>query len=54
VAPGSGMELNLFMEINRLKILNEIKGTMTSGQDPIQPSFHFIKKMVPKGHGNLF
>jgi hypothetical protein len=33
----------VFKEINRLKILNGIKGVVTSGQDPTQLSFHFIK-----------
>ena len=42
-ATGSGKELNpLFKEINRLKILNGIKGVIASDQDPTQISFHFI------------
>lgn len=44
-APGSGKELNpVFNEINRLKVLNGIKGVVTSGQVPTQISFHFIKR----------
>jgi hypothetical protein len=41
---GSEMELNtMFKEINRLTILSEIKGMMTSGQDSTQLSFHLAK-----------
>jgi hypothetical protein len=44
-APGSGMELNpVFKEINTLKILNGIKGVVTSRQDSTQLSFHFVKR----------
>ena len=42
-APGSGIELNpVFKEINRLR--NGIKGVVTSGQDPTQLNFQYIKK----------
>lgn len=42
---GSGMELNLvFKVISRLKILNEIKEVVTSGQDPTELSYHLVKR----------
>ena len=54
-APGSRTEVNpMFREINRLKILNGIKGVVTLGQDPIQLSFHLVKRMFPKGHCHQF
>jgi hypothetical protein len=44
------MELNpVFKETNRLKILNRIKGVVTSGQDPTQLSFHLVKRNFLKG-----
>jgi hypothetical protein len=43
-ASGSRMEPNfVFKEISRLKILNEIKEAVTSGQDVTQLSFHLVK-----------
>lgn len=45
VVPEIEKELNsVFRKINRLKILKGIKGVVTSGQDPTQISFHFIKR----------
>lgn len=45
VVPEIGKELNsVFRKINRLKIFNGIKGEVTSGQDPTQVSFYFIKR----------
>jgi hypothetical protein len=47
-APGDGMELSpVFEEIYILKknlILKGIKGMVTTGQDPTQLNFQFVKK----------
>ena len=44
-APENGVKLNPeFKEINRLKILNKIKGVVTSGQDSTQLCFHLLKQ----------
>lgn len=49
------MELNpVFKEINRLKILNEIKWLVTTGQDPTQLSLHLVKWMFPEEHYHPF
>ena len=46
-APGNGMELSpVFKEINRLR--NGIKRVVTSGQDPTQLSFQFVKRNLKK------
>jgi hypothetical protein len=43
--PGSRMEPNpVFKEINKLEILNRIKGVVALGQDPTQLSFCLVRR----------
>ena len=43
------MELNpVFKEMNRLKILNGIKGVVTSTQDPTQLNFQLMRGIKEK------
>lgn len=54
-APGSEKELNpVFKEINRLNMLNGIKGVVILEQDPTQLSFYLLKRTLEKGHCYLF
>jgi hypothetical protein len=47
--PGSEMELNpMFKRINRLELLNEIKGVVTLEQDSPQLSIHLVKGIKEK------
>jgi hypothetical protein len=54
-APGNGTKPNpLFKYINRLKILNGIKGVVTSWQDPTQLSFHLVEVCSPRDIATYF